>query len=218
MSDSRNIRAYPRPLISGSDIRHYLYAGITCTFLIYFIFGWLLNIIANQNDLIHIFAIRNSGNPIDLPFGHARDLEQTFAQNIQSATPSEAPGMLPPLLIDWNRNSETMQTPVSLPSYTDDTVIYSATDSLETLPELIWMRYPQILTDENKEVAVWEVTLMVLINYDGQPIKSEIITETPANSKVGEKVSDVIMNAVFIPAIKNGNPVRCWMHLPLKSI
>ena len=218
MSRSRNIRAYPRPLTLSSDIRHDLCAGIDYALLIFFIFGWLSNMIANQGALIHILAVRNSANPVDLSFGQVRDSERAFTQNIQPVAGSKIPGMLPPLLIDWNRNSGISQAPASSPSYANDTAIYSAGDSLETLPELIWMKCPKITTEENKEVAVWEVTLEILISRDGKPIKTEIITEIPANSKIGEKASEAVMNAVFIPAIKDGNPVRCWIQLPLKSI
>ncbi len=211
-------QSYPPAITSSLDVR-YIYAGITFVLLSLLFFGQLSNTIANQAALClsRIITIGSPGNPVDLSFRRAQNPARTLTRYIQSATSSETSGMLPPLIMNLKHTPDINQSP-AFSAVVDDTATYTQDDSLDSPPEFVWMKYPDIISPADTKTADWQVTLNVLVDPQGRPLKAEILTEMPSNSDVGKITSEAVMNALFTPAIRHGNPVRCWIKIPLKSI
>jgi hypothetical protein len=97
-----------------------------------------------------------------------------------------------------------------------DSTVYNPGDPLDKQPQLVWMKYPSIMTRKDSLYARCEIILKVLVDQKGRPETMVVLSEKPANSGIGEAMSRDIMTAIFTPAYKNGLPVRCWIQLPLR--
>jgi len=215
MFSSSHRQSNPPAIGLVPDIRFYIYAGITGALIVSIFLGWLANMLADQPIYDDINMAAN---------GYL--LSQT-RQMTQSADPTggnpglipeeSVSGMIPPQIIEWNRILDKGEVPTSR-ALAGDTIIYGPADSLDAHPEFIWMKYPEIATSANGDTALWQVSFDVLIGIDGLPLEADIITQSSLDTTVERQVKDAVMNAIFVPAMKNGNPVRCWIKLPVRSI
>lgn len=58
-----------------------------------------------------------------------------------------------------------------------------------------------------------QVVVRVLVNTEGRPVRSTV--ESSDNSLLDKAAVEAVMKAVFTPAQQNGQPVHCWVSVPI---
>ena len=81
----------------------------------------------------------------------------------------------------------------------------------EQLQQLI--KYPQIARIAGIE---GKVTINVLVNEKGEPVKCEVLQSNLGNTGCNEAAIEAIMQLRFKPATMRNRPVKFWMAIPVK--
>ena len=58
-----------------------------------------------------------------------------------------------------------------------------------------------------------KVIVRVLVGKDGKPMKS--VVQNSDSQMLDQAAKDAVMKSVFTPAIQNGQPITCWVSIPI---
>ncbi|MFQ5453552.1 MAG: energy transducer TonB [Candidatus Zixiibacteriota bacterium] len=99
--------------------------------------------------------------------------------------------------------------------FIQDTTTYNISDALDRIPELIYFPatvYPPLAKRVDAEC---KIILHLLVNIDGTV--SNVVIYDISNPQFGfeRHASLAAKSAVFSPAIRNNQPVRCWVSFPV---
>jgi hypothetical protein len=124
-------------------------------------------------------------------------------------------GLAPVNIREYKTSPESsgIQHPFAI---SNDSLPQTESSSSDQPPELIWLKMPDI---KNKvQITQWEVTLRILIDKTGKPVRAVVLSENPLNAGIGALISQSIISAIFSPGLKDGIPVQCWVNLPIRQL
>ena len=58
-----------------------------------------------------------------------------------------------------------------------------------------------------------KVIVRVLVGKDGKPMKS--VVQNSDSQMLDQAAKDAVMKSIFTPAIQNGQPITCWVSIPI---
>jgi TonB family protein len=99
-----------------------------------------------------------------------------------------------------------------------DTNVYSLTDAVERAPEFVWMKEPDYPLTAKRAGTEGNVILHILVDQFGKPIQVVVRSEKPANFGFGPNAARAAEQAVFVPAIHEAHPVKCWVELKVDFV
>ena len=157
-------------------------------------------------------------------------------KNIQPPTSSERFGLIPILSPSPGDTGEAAWYGMEFERYIDsksvgaggggayiktisiDTNVYSLTDVVERVPEFVWMKEPDYPLTAKRAGTEGKVILHILVDQFGKPIQVVVRSEKPANLGFGPNAAQAAGQAVFVPAIHNAHPVKCWVELKVDYV
>jgi TonB family protein len=71
--------------------------------------------------------------------------------------------------------------------------------------------YPEVARKAGIE---GQVIVRVLVNKDGKP--KQAVIQHSDSQMLDQSAKDAVMKSVFTPAIQNGQPIICWVSIPIK--
>jgi len=99
-----------------------------------------------------------------------------------------------------------------------DTTVYRSVDAVDAAPELIWMLYPNLIGEDSPAKSPIRIVLNVMVDYTGKVMEVNIVDNSLLNVDINKTIIESARTSVFKPAIKNHQPVRCWVRLPLNLV
>ncbi|SYZ74128.1 hypothetical protein TRIP_C60398 [Candidatus Zixiibacteriota bacterium] len=96
-----------------------------------------------------------------------------------------------------------------------DTVVYDSQIAPDKLPQFLWMKLPDYPVKAQENKIGGNVMLKILVDREGEPMRILIASETPQGYGFGPAAVKSAQEALFVPALKNGDRVNCWVSLPV---
>jgi TonB family protein len=96
-----------------------------------------------------------------------------------------------------------------------DTAVYDEKSALDQSPEFLWMKSPDYPVKAKENKMAGRVMLKVLVDRNGKPMRVLISLETPQGYGFGPAAVKSAQEALFVPALRNGDRVNCWVILPV---
>ena len=99
-----------------------------------------------------------------------------------------------------------------------DTTIYGIGSELDRKAELVAMEKPVYPPLARRAAVEGIVILYVRVGSDGFVEEAEVFSEAPTGYGFGRYAVEAARKAVFVPALYNGQPVRCLVSLTVEFV
>lgn len=93
---------------------------------------------------------------------------------------------------------------------------YRSTDLVDSPPELIWMKYPDLNKEAGFDLQLVKVSLSILVDYTGKPLEVNFENDTTIDDITKKVIVQSVESSLFRPAQVDNQAVGCWITIPME--